>query len=71
MKTYILNNFSIYERALILALFYKEGMIENEQDLKFIKNKAFVLTMKREFDKLPQDKFNRYRVLIKSILDKI
>lgn len=56
-----------------MAIFGKENIVATPKDLTFLKKKVFVLTLKRFYDKLKKgnDSFSRYKILIKSIFDKM
>lgn len=68
-----LQKFSKWELSLLMAIFGKENIIVAPQDLVFLKKKFFVLTLKGFYDKLKKenDRFSRYKILIRSILDKM
>lgn len=68
-----IQKFSKWENSLLMAIFGKEKIIVAPQDLVFLKKKVFVLTLKSFYDKLKKenDSFSRYKILIKSIFDKM
>lgn len=68
-----IQKFSKWENSLLMAIFSKENIIVAPQDLVFLKKKFFVLTLKGLYDKLKKENegFSRYKILIKSIFDKI
>jgi len=68
-----IQKFSKWEVSLLMAIFGKENIIVTPKDLTFLKKKVFVLTLKGLYDKLKKenDSFSRYKILIKSIFDKM
>ena len=68
-----LQKFSKWELSLLMAIFGKENIVVIPNDLTFLKKRVFVLTLKRFYDKLKKenDSFSRYKILIKSIFDKM
>ena len=65
-----IQKFSKWELSFLMAIFGNNAITDPE-NLIFLKKKCFLLTLKKHYDNLPKDKFNRYKVLIKSIFDKI
>ena len=68
-----LQKFSKWENSILMVIFGNKNIIVAPQDLVFLKKKYFLLTLKKFYDNLSKDKdkFNRYRILIKSIFDKL
>lgn len=68
-----IQKFSKWEVSLLMAIFGKENIIVIPQDLTFLKKKVFILTLKEFYDKLKKENegFSRYKILIKSIFDKM
>jgi len=65
-----LKSLSSLEISVLMSIFGSEFIIKPD-DLVFLKKRFFVLTLQREYDKLPKEGYNRWRIVIESILKKL
>lgn len=61
-----LNSLSSLEVSVLMSIFGNDFIVKPE-DLAFLKRCFFVLTLQKEYDKLPKEGYNRWRIVIESI----
>jgi len=64
-----LNSLSSLEVSVLMSIFGSEFIVKPD-DLAFLKKRFFVLTLQKEYDKLPKEGYNRWRIVIESVLRK-